>query len=123
MKDDPTLRQRLVAEIGEAGQARLAAASARVGDPGLSGDIEARYLACAGFASMQLATATQVKVVREASSGQRVEIGGPDPRRAGGALAQALSAHLCGGDEAVCALAVGAARALDRIRRAVLEIR
>ena len=121
MIDDRTLRQRLVAEIGEAGQRRLAAASARVGDPGLPGDVEARYLACAGFASMQVATASQARVVRRACAGARVEVGGADPRRAGGALVDALAAHLAGGDAAVLALAVGAARALDRIRRSAVE--
>jgi hypothetical protein len=44
MSDARTLRQRLVAEIGEQGQARIASSSAHA-----SSDIEARYLAFAGF--------------------------------------------------------------------------
>ena len=44
MGDARTLRQRLVAEIGEEGQARIASTSATA-----STEIEARYLAFAGF--------------------------------------------------------------------------
>jgi hypothetical protein len=50
--DARTLRQRLVAEIGEQGQARIASASASA-----SSEIEARYLAFAGFREVRAADA------------------------------------------------------------------
>jgi molybdopterin/thiamine biosynthesis adenylyltransferase len=46
------VRQVILPEIGEAGQARLASASVRVGG-GTSGEIEAAYLRAAGVGSIE----------------------------------------------------------------------
>ena len=46
------MRQVLLTEIGEAGQARISAATARVSGAGLAHAIAARYAEGAGFASV-----------------------------------------------------------------------
>lgn len=55
MSDPRTLRQRLVVEIGEAGQARIGAARALVRGEGLAAEVERRYLEGAGFAAVEAA--------------------------------------------------------------------
>ena len=91
MSDERTLRQRLVAEIGEQGQARIAQASACA-----STDIEARYLAFAGFRSVE----------RGRSAG--------DTR----SVHDLVTIAFAGSDGAVSELAWSAARALVQIKKA-----
>ncbi len=70
MSDPRTLRQRLVAEIGEAGQAHLGRATAVVPTKDrLEGEVEARYLAGAGFGLVRTATHAATRAVVECSPG------------------------------------------------------
>jgi len=97
--NDRTLRQRLVPEIGDEGQARIATTTIAIDRRGLMGDVLGRYVEHAGFAE-----------VRERS-------GGGVPERERSLLADALSRDvLAEADPAVVAVAVGAALAVDRIR-------
>lgn len=90
MSDERTLRQRLVAEIGEQGQGRIASSIAHA-----SSDVEARYLAFAGFREVRV------------SSGKQDEI---DACFVRDAFAES--------DANVRELALGAARALVQIKKA-----
>jgi len=94
MSDEHTLRQRLVAEIGEQGQARIASTTAHA-----SSEIEARYLAFAGFREVHDRTEKQG------------EIASP-------LLHALVERALVGSDRDVVDLAVGAARALAQIKKA-----
>ena len=85
-------RQTRLVEVGEIGQAKIAAAEARVRPAGLAGEIEARYLEAAG-----------VGAVRRA----------PD--------APAPSCPISFDDEGARAVGEGAWRALAQLRR-VLEV-
>jgi hypothetical protein len=97
---DRTLRQRLVPEIGDEGQARIARTVVELDAEGLTGEICARYLEHAGFA--------EVRAV-------------PTTTRRPSALTQALALDvLAGADPAVLSVALGAALAVDHIRRASL---
>lgn len=93
-------RQMLLPEIGEAGQERLARVRVEVG-PGLAGDVEARYLTGAG-----------VGVVTRAADAP-----GPSGNAPSGS---AHSWREALGDPAARAVAEGACRALQVIRREVL---
>ena len=95
--NDRTLRQRLVPEIGDDGQARIAKAIVAIDHDDLEGDIRARYLEHAGFAELR--------------TGRSL------PAHGRSASTEALAREPF--DEAVRAVAVGAARALDELRRAV----
>lgn len=86
MSDARTLRQRLVAEIGEQGQARIASASACA-----SSEIEARYLAFAGFREVRASEASGATFV---------------------------DASFAKSDPVVADLATSAARALVQIKKA-----
>jgi hypothetical protein len=88
MNEARTLRQRLVAEIGEQGQARIASASASA-----STELEARYLAFAGFR----------------------EVHAPSGGQGSGTFVEASFAE---SDPAVRELATSAARALVQIKAA-----
>jgi hypothetical protein len=93
MSDPRTLRQRLVAEIGEAGQAKIVAARALVAGTGLAAEVERRYLEGAAFGAVASAPAASP----------------PIP-----AIAGDLDA--IGGDESAQDVILGAARALAQIR-------
>jgi hypothetical protein len=93
MSDPRTLRQRLVAEIGEAGQAKIGAARARVAGTGLAAEVERRYLEGAAFGVVEAA---------------------PDATAPIPTIAASLDA--IGGDESAQDVILGAARALAQIR-------
>lgn len=96
MDDRRTLRQRLVAEIGDAGQARISAARAVIAGDGLAADVEARYLRGAALGAVESdANATPARAAIE-----------------GGVEA-------LGVDAAAGAVIAGSARALATIRRAL----
>lgn len=114
MADVRTVRQRLVPEIGESGQAQIAAATGLVIATGLSGEVESHYLAGAGFglvrtssnAASRAAIQTNPKVA-VAADADPIELGDQPLCDAIAALAP---------DPAVLAVAQGAARALRQIR-------
>ncbi len=98
MSDPRTLRQRLVAEIGEAGQARIGAARVVVAGEGPAAEVERRYLEGALFAAVDDA-----------------------PDAPPEAVAFAGELDLLGADEQARAVVEGAARALAKIRGAALQ--
>jgi hypothetical protein len=95
-RDPRTLRQRLVVEIGDAGQARISAARAVVHGEGLAAEVERRYLAGAAFDGLDAS--------REAPASAIVE-----------ALAKATPGAI---DPSAAAVIEGSARALAQIRDA-----
>ena len=108
-------RQARLAEIGEEGQARIAATTAVIEADGLAGAVEARYLAGAGvgkiatsdeaIADAALHVDASIEIVTEG----RVRLGLGDP--------PAFELR----DEAAFDVAIGAWRALAHVRRAVLR--
>jgi hypothetical protein len=108
-----TLRQRLVAEIGAEGQARIAGRSSRVAMRGLAGEIEARYLACAGFASLATTTEAQAAIAKDACPTLAIELAAAASPPSGSSFA--LEGEV---DSAVRALLDGALSALRQIREA-----
>ena len=106
-----TLRQRLVAEIGDAGQARLAQASATVTDRGLAGEVQARYLAGAGFGALRVATERQAELALQVDPQAHVVV-------AAGAAMAPSNAHERS-DSAAQAVLDGSMRALSQIREAL----
>jgi hypothetical protein len=113
-RDPRTLRLRLVPEIGDVGQARIAAATALVTATGLGGEVEARYLAGAGFGLIRTTSNAVSRAAREidprvAISADADPEGPPDPP-----LAVALAA--LDPDPEVLAIGQAAARALRQIR-------
>ena len=111
MSSELTLRQRLVAEIGDEGQARIGRSIAVVGGGGDAGEIEARYLACAGFSEVRVRTARQRKVVREAAPSAHVE-------QTNAAPIASAPLMIDGADPVVADLLAGASRALRTLRNA-----
>jgi hypothetical protein len=106
-------RQVRLAEVGDAGQARIAATTATVESPGLEGVVEARYLAGAGVAKIATAHPGIGAAARAVDAGieivphARVKLGsGPPPPFA-------LR------DEAARDVAMGAWKALAHVRRAL----
>jgi hypothetical protein len=75
------VRQVILPEIGEAGQARLASATAVVAASGVAGEIEARYLAGAGVGHVVVADEAIAAAANEVDPGVRVEVGGFDVSR------------------------------------------
>ena len=94
--DPRTLRQRLVVEIGEAGQARIGAARAVVAGRGLAAEVERRYLEGAAFGVVEV-----------------------DPAAVAPIPTIALGVHAIGADESAQDVILGAARALAQIRGAL----
>ncbi len=114
MADPRTLRQRLVVEIGDEGQSRLDRALGLVYDVGLAGEIEARYLAGAGFGCVRTASQATAVAAREVrpdvvlnTDAPRLEV--PSPPAVDPLMHDDP-------DPAVLAVARGAARALHQIR-------
>ena len=116
MSDPRTLRQRLVTEIGEAGQAHLGRASGVVTTTDrLEGEVEARYLAGAGFGLVRTATHAATRAVVEASpdtayatDADEIHVTPPNELTA--------SLEAAGMHPSARAVGVAAARALHQIR-------
>lgn len=69
-------RQTILAEVGEAGQARIASARAVVHARGLAADVAARYLVAAGFADVRAGDPQPIAVpfdTRDAAAGAVAE--------------------------------------------------
>jgi hypothetical protein len=112
VSDPRTLRQRLVVEIGDAGQARIGAARAVVTGEGHAATVERRYLEGAGFGSIE----REHEHEDERAEGD----GGADAlrSRAAGETAVAARVRALGLDPSAEAVVLGAARALVQIREA-----
>jgi hypothetical protein len=111
-------RQTRLAEVGDAGQARLGAASVDVRGPGLSGVVEALYLAGAGVGEIGVREDGHGVAARAMDATVRLR-----PARVGEATARARAPEgLDALDPAAREVAVGAWRALDAVR-AILELR
>ncbi len=76
-------RQARLAEVGFAGQARIAAATVVVGGRGLAAEVATRYLAGAGVGLLRVGDAALADVAASIDPAVRVEVGaGPrDPGR------------------------------------------
>jgi NAD(P)H-dependent flavin oxidoreductase YrpB (nitropropane dioxygenase family) len=120
MTHDPrTLRQRLVAEIGEQGQERVSRARAQVHDSSLSGEVEARYLVGAAFGCVRTPSYAVLRAAREGAADAVLEADAPRMALPSPEVLAPLEAD--GADDAVLAIARGAARALRQIRAAALD--
>ena len=101
-------RQRILPEVGTAGQALLARASAEVRLGGFAGEIAARYLAGAGFGRIVVSDVAHANAARHIEPNLNVEVG------SGGTGRPAAAFDLK--DEAARDLSAGARAALQVIR-------
>jgi hypothetical protein len=108
-------RQARLAEIGDDGQERIAATTAYVDDEGLSGTIEARYLAGAGVGRIATASAVVSDAARAVDAGVQIVEGAGV--RLGHGEAPAFGVR----DPAALDVATGAWRALAHVRRAAVR--
>jgi hypothetical protein len=108
-------RQVLLADVGEEGQARLAATTAVVDAEGLAGAVEARYLAGAGVGKL----ATRSAFIGAAASAADGSIQIVDEARA--RLGSDSPPPFEIRDPSALDVALGAWRALAHVRRAVLK--
>lgn len=114
MADPRTVRQRLVPEIGEEGQARITAATALVVVPGLGGEVESHYLAGAGFGLVRTSTHAATRAALESNPKVAIATDADPFVLEDQPLCDALAA--LAPDPAVLAVAQGAARALRQVR-------
>lgn len=114
MKSARTIRQRLVPEIGDEGQAHIDAASAIVTSVGLAGEVEAHYLAGAGFGLLRTPSSPVSRAALETNPTIAIaadaDPGDPPDHPLADAIARLNP------DPNVLAVAQGAARALRQIR-------
>jgi hypothetical protein len=116
-------RQVKLVEVGQGGQARIAAAERVVVGGGLPALVEARYLAGAGFGRLVVTEDSVARAARETNPAIAVEV---DPTRAeerGGALSSregSVEASLEALSPACRDVALGAYRALAALRGVVL---
>lgn len=114
MADVRTVRQRLVPEIGEEGQAHVAAATGLVIATGLSGEVESHYLAGAGFGLIRTSTHAASRAAIETNPKVAIATDADPIELADLPLCDAIAE--LSPDPAVLAIAQGAARALRQIR-------
>jgi hypothetical protein len=109
-----TVRQQLVPEIGPEGQAHIDAATAIVTTIGLAGEVEAHYIAGAGFGLIRTATHACGRAARETNPSIAIaadaDPGDPPDHPLASELAKLIT------DPAILAVAQGAARALRQVR-------
>jgi hypothetical protein len=103
-------RQARLAEVGDAGQARLAAGHALVVAPGLTGIVQARYLAGAGVGALSVLHEEAARAAAEVDASVRI-VTGVKPRVAHGPVPD-FGIH----DPAARDVATGAWLALSTIR-------
>ena len=109
-----TVRQRLVPEIGDDGQGHIDAATAITMSIGLAGEVEAHYLAGAGFGLIRTATHAASRAARDTNPAVAIAADADPGEPPDHPLADAIAVMKC--DPAVLAVAQGAARALRQIR-------
>jgi molybdopterin/thiamine biosynthesis adenylyltransferase len=105
-------RQSRLAEVGPAGQRAIGAATVRVREPGLAGEIEARYLAGAGVGHLIVSEAAHADAALRVDPEVEVEVADPQP-----AAPCALDLGVL--DPACAEVARGAASALASLRSLV----
>jgi hypothetical protein len=114
MTDPRTVRQRLVPEIGAEGQAHIDAATAIVTAPGPSGEVEAHYLAGAGFGLIRTATSSASRAARETNPAVAIAADADPMPMPDHPLSEDLAELIT--DPAILGVAQAAARALRQIR-------
>ncbi len=114
---DRFARQRLLAEVGDAGQAAIGRATAMVVDRTAAGEVEARYLAAAGFGLLRVPTTAMARDARQAWPALVTAADAPPIDSPSTSLIEAIEA--LGLDPAARDVAVGAARALRQIHAAL----
>ncbi len=107
-------RQTKLAEVGAAGQARIARARVDVAVPGLAGEVAVRYLAGAGIGQLRVCTEPLAAIARAVDSTVAVEVTAIVDREKDGIVAQMALR-----DPAAQALAEGAHLALSALREAL----
>jgi hypothetical protein len=105
-------RQVRLAEVGEAGQSRLAAAEVEVRSAGFAGEVEARYLAGAGVGALRVASEVHMAAARAMDASVRLELGSVS-------AAPELPPGLASLEGAAREVAEGAYRALAGVRAAL----
>ncbi|HEY4013671.1 MAG TPA: hypothetical protein VGM06_10050 [Polyangiaceae bacterium] len=108
---DRHARQARLAEVGAAGQARIARAVVDVGASGLAADVAVRYLAGAGAGRVNVRDAALGDVARGIDPGVRVEVEASIP--------EASTASFDLRDPVAKAFAAGAVLALRALRGAI----
>jgi hypothetical protein len=76
-------RQSRLADVGAAGQQRIAAATVEIRSEGLAGEVATRYLAGAGVGALRVPSAALVAVARAVDPAVRAEVIGAPAGRAG----------------------------------------
>lgn len=109
-----TVRQALVPEIGSEGQAHIDAASAIVTAIGLAGEVEAHYLAGAGFGLIRTSSHAASRAARDTNPAIAIAADADPGEPPDHPLADSISEVVT--DPAILAVARGAARALRQIR-------
>ncbi len=116
-------RQARLADVGEAGQARIASRVFAISGRGVAGDVEARYLAGAGVAGLAVASVAVAASAREVDAEVRIEPLDLDDRAGYDVDADRLPSALGIDDPSAHAVALGAYRALVKLRRVLAEAR
>jgi hypothetical protein len=114
MSDPRTVRQRLVPEIGAEGQAHIDAATAIVTATGLSGLVEAHYLAGAGFGLLRTSATAQSRAARETNPKLAIAADAEPMPVPDHPLSDELAELIS--DPAILDVAQAAARALRQVR-------
>jgi hypothetical protein len=110
---DRHIRQTRLREIADGGQRRIGAATAVVASSGFAAEIEARYLAGAGFGRVVVVDETSAAAARAVDPSVVVELRHVDEPARGAPFADEVI------DPSARALAEGAYRALAAVRAAV----
>jgi hypothetical protein len=111
-------RQTRLREIGESGQAKIAAASVEVRGSGVAAEVEARYLAGAGVRELRVGDARVASSAQAIDASLAVVVDASLASNADDARDGALSAFGIR-DASARAVATGAHRALVSLRRAL----
>ncbi len=115
-------RQARLADVGEAGQARIGAKTFTVAARGLAGDVEARYLAGAGPAGLTVASVAVAASASEVDPDVRIAPLDLDDRAGYDVDADRLPSALAIEDPSAHAVALGAYRALVKLRRVLASV-
>jgi hypothetical protein len=108
-------RQTKLAEVGQAGQARIAAAQVEVRAGGLAGEVAVRYLAGAGVGGMRVRTESLAALAHAIDPTIDVEVFSATESEAGEDFVDPNDLR----DPAAYAVAQGAYLALSLLRRAI----
>jgi hypothetical protein len=110
-------RQRLIGEIGDAGQAKIDATAVVVSSSGPSAHVEASYLAGAGFGMLRVSGFAVSRAAKRIAPEITISADAPPMVPPSTQIERVLAQ--AGADPSAVAVAAGAARALAAIRRTI----